>query len=652
VTLTTAARPWRLVVVAALVGTIMVSGAARSAAAAPTAGDVDPGWASPSLPNGGQKLTATMAASTPDGALVVLTSQGVMRLQADGQVDPSYGTAGKVTLPFAPSWIGADQTDNDVVIVGAAGGVFNAARLLPTGQLDAGFGTGGVVATGAFGAFPFLDDGRLVIQAPGPPPAVERLTTAGVPDATFGAGHPVSLTGHAAPGPLARDPASGTYVLASDRCAPPDVCPFDLIRLGTDGAILGSVPAASAPAPGGVFQPKALTVAAPSGEVHVVGDQMEVLVRSDGSLDPAFGQGRCGDPGGTPVTAGGTLHLLADGRTVDLSSPGTTPPSQYDIAPHAFVRSQGRKDLTFGSGGHISLPGFGVAAVLLASTADAMWIGLEETFDTGSTSIVKVVLQPGSPSRFGPPVTYGAWLIGADGGVISVPPIFGLAPEFCGSMGGTPLAQPVVGGAVSPDGVGYWLVASDGGMFSFGDALFHGSTGGMHLNQPVVGMAPTPDGLGYWLVARDGGIFSFGDARFFGSTGAIHLNQPIVGMAPTADGQGYWLVASDGGVFCFGDAAFLGSTGGLHLNAPVVAMLRTRSGNGYWLVARDGGVFTFGDAGYGNVSAAAPVAGVASGVPDTFTVTSVNGRVQNSDFGALPQPAVPAQPIVDIISQG
>ena len=47
-----------------------------------------------------------------------------------------------------------------------------------------------------------------------------------------------------------------------------------------------------------------------------------------------------------------------------------------------------------------------------------------------------------------------------------------------------------------------------------------GSTGGMALNQPIVGMAATPDGGGYWLVASDGGIFSYGDARFFGSTGS------------------------------------------------------------------------------------------------------------------------------------
>jgi hypothetical protein len=72
-------------------------------------------------------------------------------------------------------------------------------------------------------------------------------------------------------------------------------------------------------------------------------------------------------------------------------------------------------------------------------------------------------------------------------------------------------------------------------------------------------MASTPDGQGYWLVASDGGVFSFGDAAFHGSTGAITLNKPIVGISSSPDGQGYWLVASDGGIFNFGDAAFSGS---------------------------------------------------------------------------------------------
>jgi hypothetical protein len=45
--------------------------------------------------------------------------------------------------------------------------------------------------------------------------------------------------------------------------------------------------------------------------------------------------------------------------------------------------------------------------------------------------------------------------------------------------------------AATPTGGGYWEVASDGGIFSFGNAAFHGSMGGHALNEPIVGMAAT-----------------------------------------------------------------------------------------------------------------------------------------------------------------
>jgi hypothetical protein len=32
-------------------------------------------------------------------------------------------------------------------------------------------------------------------------------------------------------------------------------------------------------------------------------------------------------------------------------------------------------------------------------------------------------------------------------------------------------------------------------------------------------MAAMPDGQGYWLIASDGGVFTFGDGSFFGSWG-------------------------------------------------------------------------------------------------------------------------------------
>jgi peptidoglycan hydrolase-like amidase len=172
---------------------------------------------------------------------------------------------------------------------------------------------------------------------------------------------------------------------------------------------------------------------------------------------------------------------------------------------------------------------------------------------------------------------------------------------------------------------GYWLDASDGGVFSFGNALFYGSMGGTHLNQPIVGMAATHDSGGYWEVAADGGVFSFGDAQFHGSVPGVlapgqSLNRPVVGMATTPDGGGYWMVASDGGVFCFGDAPFEGSVPGVlqpgqSLNKPIVSIVPTRDGRGYWLVASDGGVFAFGDAGFvgslGSSPPATPIVGVA-----------------------------------------
>ncbi|MGH9037365.1 MAG: hypothetical protein ACRD0O_16530, partial [Acidimicrobiia bacterium] len=170
---------------------------------------------------------------------------------------------------------------------------------------------------------------------------------------------------------------------------------------------------------------------------------------------------------------------------------------------------------------------------------------------------------------------------------------------------------------------GYWLVASDGGIFAFGDATFHGSTGALRLNQPIVGMTPTPTGAGYWLVASDGGIFGFGDAAFFGSAPGRGITGTVVAMQPTPTGRGYWQALSDGRVLAFGDARNFGSATGL--NRPVVDMASTPSGGGYWLTAADGGIFAFGDAGFfgstGAIRLNQPIVGLApavrSGVPGT-----------------------------------
>jgi hypothetical protein len=75
----------------------------------------------------------------------------------------------------------------------------------------------------------------------------------------------------------------------------------------------------------------------------------------------------------------------------------------------------------------------------------------------------------------------------------------------------------------------------------------------------VQSLVPDADGVGYWLVASDGGIFAF-DAAFLGSMGDTRLNRPITGMVSFGPG-GYLMVGEDGGIFTFGTAAFHGSLG-------------------------------------------------------------------------------------------
>ncbi len=238
-----------------------------------------------------------------------------------------------------------------------------------------------------------------------------------------------------------------------------------------------------------------------------------------------------------------------------------------------------------------------------------------------------------------PSTTGGYWMVAGDGGIFT----FGTA-GFFGSMGGTKLVAPVVSMAATPDGKGYWMVGADGGVFTFGDAPYEGSTGQLNPGQapgganavtpakPIVSMAATPDGKGYWMVGADGGVFTFGDALYFGSlpglltscgqgaAGACPVNVgAVVSMVTTPDGKGYWMATGNGMVFFFGDATDQGSASGLKLAAPIVSMAATPDGKGYWLVGADGGVFTFGDAPYegstGQLNPSAPPGGANAVTP-------------------------------------
>ena len=201
------------------------------------------------------------------------------------------------------------------------------------------------------------------------------------------------------------------------------------------------------------------------------------------------------------------------------------------------------------------------------------------------------------------PATGGYWLVGGDGGV------FSFNAPFYGNYYTINITwvSDVVGIAAVDGGNDYCISESNGYIHCFGQNASNGSaiygspqTQGIDLAKPISGIASTANGQGYWEVAQDGGVFSFGNAPFYGSMGGKPLNAPMVSMALDPASGGYWEVGADGGVFSF-NAPFYGSMGGKPLNAPMVSIdpLPIGSGNpggGYWEAAQDGGVFSFGNA--------------------------------------------------------
>ena len=239
-------------------------------------------------------------------------------------------------------------------------------------------------------------------------------------------------------------------------------------------------------------------------------------------------------------------------------------------------------------------------------------------------------------------VTHGYWLVGADGGIFT----FGSA-QFYGSTGNLHLQRPVVGISPTSDRAGYWLVASDGGVFTFGDAGFYGSIPGLgfapagsagsvkKLNAPVVGIVPSADGGGYFMVASDGGVFAFGDAHFAGSCPGLvgGCSGAAVAVMPDASGNGYWVVTATGHVYTFGDANYYGAPG--PQGVPVTSAVRTPDGKGYWILFANGAVGGYGDA--ANLGSPLGLVGGINPATAIFTTADGGGYWVTSAAGAVYQ---------------
>jgi hypothetical protein len=325
--------------------------------------------------------------------------------------------------------------------------------------------------------------------------------------------------------------------------------------------------------------------------------------------------------GGTGLSSAFTNPIYMDDQSgAIISYPAdlnTTPPASFSVfygSPRPQVTSvipngggtSGGTTVTIGGNFVTGVSSVDFGGVSVPFTADVANGTVSATSPAHPPGVVDItVTTPGGTSQqtSADQFTYGHgyWLVGSDGGIFS----FGSA-QFYGSMGATHLQRPVVGIVPTRNRGGYWLDASDGGVFSFGDTQFYGSIPGLGLhpagsglpnalNAPVVGMVRSHDQGGYFMVASDGGVFAFGDAHFAGSCPGIGgCAGAAVAVMPDASGNGYWLITQSGNVYTFGDAPYLGGPG--LQSSPITSAVPTPSGHGYWILDANGQVFAYGDA--------------------------------------------------------
>jgi uncharacterized delta-60 repeat protein len=402
------------------------------------AGDLDPtfgnGGVSALPPELSEVLfTATAVATAPDDKILVAGTVnsplvsgvdtnfdfGVVRLTADGQLDPTFGGTGFVRIPFdlagsVPPSHGNDdeasgvavQPDGRVVVVGSAtttpnGGptVMAAARLTADGQLDTSFGTGGRV-TVPFGAGDYAVAAAVAIQPDGaivlagsdmmgapftgtnPPTAfaAARLTPDGNLDPSFGTSgtvsvpFPVGTNNVARAGAVALEP-DGSIVLAGSAATDSQLVDLKLVVNLFDYAAVHLTPAGrldttfgdSGRVRVGFGDPSASEIAQAvmalaDGRVVLAGTAGAARLTADGKLDPTYGSSGMATVPPADASSSSFAAIQVDGRVaiaqvipnvLDPSNPGGTrvvgltadgaadPAFSGNVVPGLFLSSRG-----------------------------------------------------------------------------------------------------------------------------------------------------------------------------------------------------------------------------------------------------------------------------------------------------------------------
>ncbi|MGC8465355.1 MAG: hypothetical protein ACP5O0_05425 [Acidimicrobiales bacterium] len=165
---------------------------------------------------------------------------------------------------------------------------------------------------------------------------------------------------------------------------------------------------------------------------------------------------------------------------------------------------------------------------------------------------------------------WNGWVLRSDGSVHN----FGAA-QWHGDLVGELDDDAAVAICRIPVDDGYAIATARGRVFRFGVDGGEIVLRRPNLNGSIVALVWGETRESFWLAASDGGVFSFGQAGFYGSrSGAVGAQGvgSVVGMVKLASGQGYWVADSHGSVRAFGRAAFLGSALRDRLEAPCIGI--------------------------------------------------------------------------------
>jgi uncharacterized delta-60 repeat protein len=329
-------------------------------------------------------------------ALLISSSSLRVVEAAAGDLDPTFGTGGRVTTTIAGTQEQARdvavQADGKIIAAGyafvTASTPFNfdfaLARYNPDGTLDPSFGAGGKVITDFFGrddvarAVAIQNDGKIVVAGSAANGgdastlefALARYNPDGTLDATFGAGGKVTtdISGFGDEARALVIQADNKIVVAGSVPGVTTNTDFALARYNANGSLdptFGSAGKVITDFSGDFDDANDVAIQG-DGKIIAAGSTRGVLTDYDfalarynanGSLDPTFGSGgRVVTPFETGSVAGidaiDALAIQGDGK---ITAAGTTLAGvgNYNFAL-ARYNANGSLDLSFGAGGRVT----------------------------------------------------------------------------------------------------------------------------------------------------------------------------------------------------------------------------------------------------------------------------------------------------------